>query len=179
MLHAPSCYNVLCSTVECHYNAVPFHHGITYGTAITVADRISDLNLTIDIPHLALMGKVWGVCWENYLENWLRYNSTAVYWGMEIHVLTMTMFVSSYGLSIYHWHNSFSRTRITVSIDTEVMTSTASSNESATSTRRMQTWTVWLWDKSGRISLTFSGLCDKHHLVAMIETVCQHQPLWS
>ena len=39
----------------------------------------SDLKLTADTPYLTLMGKLWGVYYENSEENWLWYNGTTLY----------------------------------------------------------------------------------------------------
>ena len=54
-------------------------HGITYSTAMTVAERRSDFKLTIDTPYLTLMGELWGICCKDIGENWLRYNGTTLY----------------------------------------------------------------------------------------------------
>ena len=43
------------------------------------AERVSDFNLTTEAPHLTLMGKLWGVCYVYFGENWLRYSGTALY----------------------------------------------------------------------------------------------------
>ena len=32
-----------------------------------------------DIPYLSLMGELWGAYYENFEENWLWYNGTALY----------------------------------------------------------------------------------------------------
>ena len=47
----------------------------THSTLLTVAERVSDLNLNTDTPHLALMGcLLWG-----FGRNWPHYNSFALY----------------------------------------------------------------------------------------------------
>ena len=46
---------------------------------MTAAKHKSDLKLTADTPYLALTGELWGVCGEDFLENWPRYNGTALY----------------------------------------------------------------------------------------------------
>ena len=48
---------------------------------MTVAECISNFNLTTDTPHLALTGELWGVYCEYFGENWLHYNSTALYFA--------------------------------------------------------------------------------------------------
>ena len=42
---------------------------------MTIAEYESDIELTKD----TLTGKLWGVCCEDFRENWLRYNSAALY----------------------------------------------------------------------------------------------------
>ena len=54
-------------------------HDITYCTLMTAAKHKSDFKLTTDTPYLALTGELWGVCGEEFWENWLRYNGTALY----------------------------------------------------------------------------------------------------
>ena len=54
-------------------------HDITYDTAITVAERESDIRIATDTPYLALTGELWSVYWEDLWENWPRYNGTALY----------------------------------------------------------------------------------------------------
>ena len=44
---------------------------------MTMAERKSNIRLTKDTPYLALTGELWGVFWEDFEENWPRYNSTA------------------------------------------------------------------------------------------------------
>ena len=39
----------------------------------------SDFELTKYTPYLILMGKLWGVSCEDFVENWLCYNGTALY----------------------------------------------------------------------------------------------------
>ena len=42
------------------------------------AEHKSDIELTKDIPYLALTGELWGVCCEDLRENLLLYNGTAL-----------------------------------------------------------------------------------------------------
>ena len=39
----------------------------------------SDFIITTDTPYLALTGELWAVFCEDFGENWLRYNGTALY----------------------------------------------------------------------------------------------------
>ena len=57
----------------------PVYHGITYDTAITVAESESDLRITTDTPYPALRGELWGVYCEDFQENCPRYNGIALY----------------------------------------------------------------------------------------------------
>ena len=66
-------------TVECCYNAVKFITILHMALTLTVREHKSDFKLTTDIPYLALTGELWGVYYENFEENWLRYNGTALY----------------------------------------------------------------------------------------------------
>ena len=43
------------------------------------AEYKSDFVATKDTPYLALTGELWGVFCEDFVENWLCYNSTALY----------------------------------------------------------------------------------------------------
>ena len=43
------------------------------------AEHESEFKLTTDTPYLALMGKLWGVCYENLGENFLHHNGIALY----------------------------------------------------------------------------------------------------
>ena len=38
----------------------------------------SDLKFKTDTPYLTLTGELWGICCENFGENWTRYNGTAL-----------------------------------------------------------------------------------------------------
>ena len=49
-----------------------------YVTVMTAGERKSDFQLTTDTPYLALTAKLWGVYYENFEENWLRNNGTAL-----------------------------------------------------------------------------------------------------
>ena len=46
---------------------------------ITTAEHKSDFGPIKDFPYLPLMGELWGVYCEYFGENWLRYNSIALY----------------------------------------------------------------------------------------------------
>ena len=46
---------------------------------MTATECKSDVKLTTDTSYLALTGELWGVCCENFEENWPRYNGTALY----------------------------------------------------------------------------------------------------
>ena len=43
------------------------------------AERKSAFQLTIDTPYLTFTGEQWGVCGEDFEENWSRYNGIALY----------------------------------------------------------------------------------------------------
>ena len=46
---------------------------------MATTEHKSDFELTKDTPYLALMGELWGVCCEDFRENWSRKNDTALY----------------------------------------------------------------------------------------------------
>ena len=46
---------------------------------MTAPERKSDFKLTTDTPYLSIMGKLWGVYYEDFEENWPCYNGTALY----------------------------------------------------------------------------------------------------
>ena len=46
----------------------------------TEAEYQSDAGFTKDTPFLSLVGELWGVFCEYLWENWLCYNSTALYY---------------------------------------------------------------------------------------------------
>ena len=46
---------------------------------MTARERKSDFKLTTYTPYLALTDELWGVCYDNFEENWLHYNGTALY----------------------------------------------------------------------------------------------------
>ena len=46
---------------------------------MTATEHESDFKPTTDTPYLALRGELWGVCCEDIVENWPRYNGTPVY----------------------------------------------------------------------------------------------------
>ena len=45
---------------------------------MTATEGKSDFELKTDTPYLALLGKLWGVYYEKFKENWLHYNGTAL-----------------------------------------------------------------------------------------------------
>ena len=67
-------------TVECRYYVVQYHiNDIEHIIAVTGADNERKFEPTKDIPYLALMGELWGVCCENLCENSPRFHGTALY----------------------------------------------------------------------------------------------------
>ena len=46
---------------------------------MTGEERILDITLTTDTPHLTLTGELWGVYCEDLCEYWSRYNGTTLY----------------------------------------------------------------------------------------------------
>ena len=44
-----------------------------------MAESESYLRITKDNPYLALTGELWDVYFEEFGENWLHYNGTALY----------------------------------------------------------------------------------------------------
>ena len=57
----------------------PIYHDITYGTATTAAESESDYRITTLTPYL---GKLWGVCCEEFGENWPCCNGTVLYFEL-------------------------------------------------------------------------------------------------
>ena len=53
-------------------------HDIPYIITANEAEYKSEFEPTKDTPYLALTGKLCGVFCENFGENWLCYNGTAV-----------------------------------------------------------------------------------------------------
>ena len=53
------------------------NHDIFYGTVITGAVIQPDFKLTTDTPYFT--GELWGANFENFKENWPRFNGTALY----------------------------------------------------------------------------------------------------
>ena len=45
---------------------------------MATTEHKSDFKLKTDTPYLALTGELWGVSYENFEENWPRYNGTAL-----------------------------------------------------------------------------------------------------
>ena len=52
-------------------------YDITYSTAATEAGLKSDIKITEDTPYLT--DELWGICCEDFWENWLCYKSTTMY----------------------------------------------------------------------------------------------------
>ena len=50
----------------------PIYQDITYGTAMTAAERKSNFKLTIATPYLTLTGELWGVYYEDFEENYCQ-----------------------------------------------------------------------------------------------------------
>ena len=46
---------------------------------MTATEHKSHFKLTATTPYLALTGEPWGVYYENFEENWPRYNGTRLY----------------------------------------------------------------------------------------------------
>ena len=69
------------NTVECRYNVVQFYHDNIHVTGLTAAELKSNFELTTYTPYLALTGELWGVCCEDFEENWPCYNATALFVG--------------------------------------------------------------------------------------------------
>ena len=55
-----------------------------YNNTMTVAEHKSDFKLKKDTPYMALMGEMWGVCYEDFGENWSCFNGTALYRDWEL-----------------------------------------------------------------------------------------------
>ena len=82
--HAHTCTYAYTYIQKYIYSQVPLkhgliYHGITYDTAIGVPENESDIRITTDTPYFTLTGKLWGVYYENFGENWPRFNGTALY----------------------------------------------------------------------------------------------------
>ena len=48
---------------------------------MVAAQHKEDIELTKDTPYLALTSELWGVCCEDFGENWQRYYGTVLYVG--------------------------------------------------------------------------------------------------
>ena len=57
----------------------PIYHDITYGTAITVAESELELRITTNTAYIVIPGELWGVCYEEFGDNWPRCNGTTLY----------------------------------------------------------------------------------------------------
>ena len=53
---------------------------MAHGTAITATEYKSYFKLTSDAQYLDLTGELWGIYYEEFEENWPRYNGTALYY---------------------------------------------------------------------------------------------------
>ena len=65
-------------TVECRYNAVQYIE-ILLKWLQKLRQNINQMLDPQKTPYLALTGELWGVFSEYFLENWPRYNGTALY----------------------------------------------------------------------------------------------------
>ena len=63
---------------ECHYNAVQYNRILHISLQWRV-EYESEIESTKDTPYLALTGELWCIFCENFGENWLRYNGTALF----------------------------------------------------------------------------------------------------
>ena len=50
-------------------------------------EHISEFVFTTDTTYLALTGELWGVCCEEFEENWPNYNGTTLYLMIQIRLL--------------------------------------------------------------------------------------------
>ena len=66
-----STYNLHVHIVKCRHNAVQFTRYYYW--------HCNDRNITTDIPHLTLMGELWGVNCEDLGKNWPPQHGTALY----------------------------------------------------------------------------------------------------
>ena len=66
------------TTVECRYNAVKCN--TIFNTALRwLKQYINQCQIASYNPYLTLTGELWGVFCEDLVENWPRYNGTALY----------------------------------------------------------------------------------------------------
>ena len=47
---------------------------------MTGAKHKSDSEIEKNTPYLTVMGELWGVCCEDFAENWSHYNGTILYY---------------------------------------------------------------------------------------------------
>ena len=66
------------TTVECRYNTVQYS-AIFYTALHWLKQNINQCQITNYTPYLALTGELWGVFWEDLIENWPHYKGTALY----------------------------------------------------------------------------------------------------
>ena len=57
----------------------PIWHYITYSTTENETKHKFEFLISNDTPYLPLLGKLCGVCWEDFEDNWLCYNRTTLY----------------------------------------------------------------------------------------------------
>ena len=94
------------NTVQCRYDAVQFITiDITYRIAMIASERKPGFNIIIDTPYLTLAGELWSDYYEDFEENWPRYNGTALY------IVIMLFF-----FTLHKWYRSGNFKRINVSL---------------------------------------------------------------
>ena len=71
---------------------IPIHHDIAYSTFVTEAEHKVDIVFTTDTPWLTLTGKLWGVYWEEFGENWQRYKRTVLKHPIFLGIITRLTF---------------------------------------------------------------------------------------
>ena len=71
------------TTVWCRYNSVQYNmilHILLYCLVQNIKQSWNHKNA----PFLGLTGQLWGVCHEDFIENWPHYNGTALYYELII-----------------------------------------------------------------------------------------------
>ena len=61
------------------------YHDITHNNTVTGAKHKSDFEITKDTPYRALTRELWGVHWEDFVENWSCFNGTVLYIFRHLH----------------------------------------------------------------------------------------------
>ena len=64
----------LANTIGCHHNVVQYIMIFCSVLQWLMQNINQNLYSQIDTPYLALTDELWGVYWENFGENWPRYN---------------------------------------------------------------------------------------------------------